>query len=412
MAADAPAQLVWSAVRLTQPELFMGPAQAAGLAAAPSAAAASTAPASAPAAAGGDLSAAGVWLGQALHVRVTLRNAGGRPARAPGVRIEVASDRGRACLLEAPAPPPDDARAVLAPGDEVAFELAHEVRDLGPHALVCAAATGGAGAGAQAAFRFVAGNPLSVHTKVRAAGTAVGTAGAAVLLEATVENRTAEPMLLLDVALRAAPGWAAERVAPAGAAAPALLPPETGAAGVVFRLERAAPGAAAPAASPPRSPHGSPGASPRGAGALGRLELRWVGPSGDAARLQTRGVEPPAPPPGDAELALAAPLPGGLRVERPFALRVAVRARAGAPPLGAALLSLAPPRGGAPAALAIEGPQSVPVPPVPVGGERVVALPLVALAPGLHVLDGVRLTDAADGRLRAALPPLELFVLG
>jgi hypothetical protein len=406
MAADAPAQLVWSAVRLTQPELFTGPAQAAGLAAPPAAA---------PPPADGDLGA--VWLGVRLRLRVTLRNAGGRPARAPGVRVEVASDRGRACLLEAPAPPPEDARAVLAPGDEVSFELAHEVRDLGPHALVCAAAPGGGGAGAQAAFSFSAGNPLAVHTKVRAAGAAVGTAGPAVLLEAAVENRTAKPMLLLEVALRAAPGWAAERVAPAGAAAPALLPPETGAAGVVFRLERAAPGVAAPATSPPRSPRGAPGASPpaaspRGAGALGRLELRWVGPSGDAARLQTRGVEPPAPPPGDADLALAAPPPAGLRVERPFALRVTVRPRAGAPLLGAALLSLAPPRGDAPAALAVEGPQSVPVPPVPAGGEAVVALPLVALAPGLHVLDGVRLTDAADGRLRAALSPLELFVLG
>lgn len=239
--------------------------------------------------------------------------------------------------------------------------------------------------------------------------------GKVVFLEATLENRTKAPMLLDAVRMAAAEPYSAQRLDPpsAGAATPgggplsayvadvALLPPEGGAFSYVFRLDRSAEAEAA----------GGAAVDPGGGSALGRLEIRWRGPMGDPARLQTQLITMPPAPPRDLLLSLAS-LPPRLAVEQPFTAEVLI-SNPGARALGPLKLSYS--EGGAAGGgggVVMEGPQSIVVEEVPARGSVSVGVRLLALAPGTQLLSGLMLTDERDGRVFDSLKPAEVFVHG
>jgi hypothetical protein len=377
--------------------------------------------------------------------------------------VELHGERSKAVLLDTlPAP----ALPLLRPGEQQEAVVSHDIRELGPHTLSCAAAWAGAD-GERAydsqAFRFTVANPVVVRTKVGAGAAAArplcGTClcvlarrthvfcrravltprraaprcrfvplqhrlvAQDVLLEATLENRTKAPMLLDAVRLVPAPPYTAQTLDPpapaAAAAAPGagplvayadavpLLPPEGGAKSFVFRLRRGegqGEGAGESAAG------GGAVADPGGGAALGRVEIRWRGPMGDPARLQTQLISMPPSPARDLRLSLG-PLPPRVHVEQPFTAHVLI-ANASDRRLGPLKLSFtAAGSAGAPSVV-MEGAQSVVVDEVAPRGTASVGLRLLPLAPGTQLVQGLLLTDDRDGRVFDTLRPAEVFVHG
>ncbi|KAI7836638.1 hypothetical protein COHA_009523 [Chlorella ohadii] len=277
-----------------------------------------------------------VYLGQSFAGLITASNVSAGPITAVGIKVELSTERGRAALLYDST---SQALPKLEAGQRHDFAVKHDVKELGTHSLVCSATyvtPDGERRVQGQAFSFTAANPLVVRTKQR-------TVGDAVLLEASLENATRAPMLLDAISFFPSPPWAAERIGGGGAATLpppaqttggsaaaqagplstyiAALPviPEGGSSAFLFRLTRPAGGAAGsprgrgPAGSPTSSGTTAAGAAGAAAGAasdppagpLGRMEIKWRGPMGEVARLQTQQISLPPQPTREASLALA-----------------------------------------------------------------------------------------------------------
>ncbi|PRW59506.1 trafficking particle complex subunit 13-like [Chlorella sorokiniana] len=339
-----------------------------------------------------------VYLGQSFAGLITAANCSDGAITAVGIKVELSTERGRAALLYDSTSQP---LPKLEAGQRHDFTVKHDVKELGAHSLVCSATyvtRDGERRVQGQAFSFTAANPLVVRTKQR-------TVGDAVLLEASLENATRAPMLLDAITFFPSAPWATERIGGGGAATLpppstaagggadaeagplsayiAALPliPEGGSSAFLFRLTRppsgvlgptgAASGAgAARAAAAAVALLGDPPAGP-----LGRMEIKWRGPMGEVARLQTQQISLPPQPTREASLALAR-LPPRAVLGEPFS---AV--------LRAALVDELAPRA------AVE-----------------VRLQLRALSAGQLALPALALSNERDGRLYATLPPAELFV--
>jgi len=246
--------------------------------------------------------------------------------------------------------------------------------------------------------------------------------GGAVFLEATLENKTHEGMLMESVDFIPTATYTARRIEtprtpPAEQASPLaayianvpLLPPEHGAASYVFELQRTP--------DQPKSPV-RPGR--RGAGredpaaALGKLDIRWCGPLGGKARLQTQVITMPLAERKEASLAVAK-LPEVLNVGQPFSMELRVENSAERPleDLKLSYSPLAAAQAGQqqvhPEGIVLDGAQTIPVERIPPQQSVCVRLSLLPVASGRQFLQGLMLTEG-DGSVHDVLRPLETFV--
>ena len=114
-----------------------------------------------------------IYLGETLSCYVSVGNHSRATARDVGIKCELHTERQRVVLRD------DTARPIarLQPGESRDFVVEHDLKELGAHTLVCSAVytdggEPGLGGGerrfAPQYFKFSAGNPLAVRTKVRA----------------------------------------------------------------------------------------------------------------------------------------------------------------------------------------------------------------------------------------------------
>ena len=393
-----------------------------------------------------------VYLGQTLTLAVALTNISPVPVSNVGIRIEIQSDHGKSVLYDTM---PTRGLSTLAPSQHYELMVKHDVRDLGPHTLLCASAYTTLAASTEAryspqTFKFQSQNPLVVKTKHRSVGSS------SVFLEATIENKTQDTMLIESVELAAAAGYSARSVIspknqsntnssintsenitstttavatpPIADAGPLgnyssslpLLHPAGGAAGYIFRLERLWQGG-----KPVGYIEGSGQGSPRLSGfaddgtALGKLDIRWRGPMGDPARLQTQVITGPARPQRELRLELTH-LPDRMAVAEPCEISVtivsAVDRRMGPlkvsyhPPSMFAPVENVPEGGVLEGGIVMEGLQSVGIEEVVPRGRASVALTFFPRASGRQFVQGIILTDERDGRVYDNLAPFEVTV--
>ena len=286
-----------------------------------------------------------ISLGETFVSLVRVSNGARRAVANVGIKAELSAERGRTTLFDSTAAP----LAQLAPGEHYDFLVEADLKELGPHMLACAASYSDSADGErrllQQHFKFAAGNPLSVRTKLRqvGAGSTGGGGGGATLLEASIECAGREPMFLESVRLAPAAGLRGVQVGAgagvgtgAGAAGaadadglpanPTLLMPGGGSRNFLFRLERASAaaegaGAAATAASPVKVAAAAAAAS---GASLGKLEIRWSMCMGESGRLQTHQIMGPATPTRDVSLSVAAMASNAVQLEEPFVLEVRV----------------------------------------------------------------------------------------
>ena len=329
----------------------------------------------------------------------------------------------------------------MASGEHFETELKFEIRGLGDHTLLCSASYTISSTTAEPGYhphvlKFQAFNPLVVKTKHRPI--ANGGGGGGVLLEATIENKTMDVMILQSVdVITSSSGYSAKLIAPPPPLTKEhpltsllgdhhitslpLLHPGGGATSYVFRLERIWRGA---------SNGGSDDGDEDGA-VLGKLDIRWQGPLGDHARLQTQAIGGGVARPQrelrlELESSCSSPLqpflPKTLTVARPFELAVVVvsAAERRLGPLkvsyhhSSAVVSNSSSNSNSSSSaegIVMDGLQSVEVAAVEAfGRSAVLRLKLIPMRSGRQCIQGIMLTDARDGRVFDSLAPIEVFV--
>ena len=385
-----------------------------------------------------------IYLGETLSCYVSVGNHSRATARDVGIKCELHTERQRVVLRD------DTARPIarLQPGESRDFVVEHDLKELGAHTLVCSAVytdggEPGLGGGerrfAPQYFKFSAGNPLAVRTKVRAG------APNRTLLEACVENATKHPLFLSEARFDAVPGLVCERVDPpttsnrGGVLGDASLDP--GAAGVglpsavgaLAQRELAPEGGSAHFLFELRKDANEPGAAGE---ALGKLEIRWRGPGGETGRLQTQQIAGPNRAESEVEVRLAPDAPE-LRatLATPLTLRFEARNRTAAPTNALELVAtddfdLGDPRrslslssgdhargrgGGRDAAagaigMAVDGARSIPLGVIPPGGAVVAEVTCVPLLPGARALPTAVCRETGTGRVVGASRAIEVLV--
>ena len=409
-----------------------------------------------------------VWLGQQLTLQIVLVNisSDSQPVFNVGIRIEVQSDRGKTVLYDSM---PTRGLAALDPGEQYQLPtLEYSVKDLGQHTLLCSSAFTATPTPADPrfvpeAFKFNAFNPLLVKTKHRGANG--GGATTTVFLEATVENKTPDDMILDAIDLLPSPGYqctaiirstehtsssntttttnieplqsittttsspSSPRTHPHPHQHTPSLAPHGGSYAVIFQLDRqwslyAQDDYGSNVSTTLPTPPATTTTNAEGS-SLGKLDIRWRGgPMGDAARLQTQTiiVTPPRPL---KELRMEVQrIPGStIWVGRPFFVDVVIKNETRDRRLGPLKLSyLFNPRttdGGGQQqqqqqeeeGIVLDGQQSIGIDMVGPGEKKTISVPLIARRPGRHTIHSLLLTNDRDGRLYDSIPPVEVCVV-
>lgn len=374
-----------------------------------------------------------VYLGQTLSLAISLCNTSPAAAKNIGIRvstlkkedvsrhhhsqlypsfshvqIEIQSDHGKTMLYDTLS---DHSLEKLTGGDCHEVLVRYEVKDLGNHTLLCASSYTSAVGELRyhpQAFTFQAQISLSITTKHRSVGYAKQT----IFLEATIENCTRESMLLEDVGFVPSDGFTAHRVdcpnttessRPSGSGPLAemisnmpLLPPDGGSLSYVFCLGRES----------SSSEFLLQGASH--SDILGRLDIRWRGPMGDSARLQTQPIGRDAlSPRRDVWLTLTS-LPDKLHVEEPFQAEITVVSTIDRR-LGPLKVSYNPQKT-KDRAVVLDGLQSVLIAEVAPQGRASVRITLFPRIIGRAFIEDFMLTNERDGRVYDTLQPVEVFI--
>ncbi|KAH7619099.1 hypothetical protein Ndes2526B_g06052 [Nannochloris sp. 'desiccata'] len=411
-----------------------------------------------------------VYLGQTLTVAVALCNQSDAEVNNVGIRIEIQSDHGKSILYDTM---PTQGIPLLPPGAHHEFIVKHDVRDLGPQTILCASAYvtpafPNEPKYSPQAFKFNVLNPLIVRTKHRALDSNT------VFLEATIENKTEDLMLLESVELAVASGYSSQNIisssenegksddistyssssviGPLGEhtinSAALLLHPGGGAAGYIFKLSRLwhqqqqqqQQQQVGTNSSGARSPTG---ASPRGTGdqdgsALGKLDIRWKGTLGDPARLQTQIITGNPRPHRELRLEVIK-LPDRIVVAEPFTIEIcvvsgvdrrlgplkisyhpawALKASSMSGPIrnGSSVITTREGAGvgveerASEEGIVLDGLQSECINEVPPRSRAHLTLSMLPRLPGRQYIQGLILTDERDGRVFDTLAPIEVWV--
>ncbi|KAK2077607.1 hypothetical protein QBZ16_004452 [Prototheca wickerhamii] len=324
--------------------------------------------------------------------------------------VELHTERGPVILVD----PRGAAALTLAAGAYHSVQIAHDIKEVGPHSLICSAVGLGEHNSRVAhsqSFRFPVTNPITVRSKQRVVEDTV-------LLEVVLESAVSHPFFLTRHVFLPHSPFVMEEVAPApSSSAPEsagplrasqaqhpLLAPKGGQYGLVYRLQ------AQQSEAGPRSPTAA-AQDPNAMVPLGRLDLEWTGPMGEVSRLQTQSISMSRSllprKRGDVSLRLAALEPSCLAHETPFFVRLEV-SNAGRRPTGPLLAAWqgVATRG----AIVASGPHTAGVGPLAPGERATATLRMLPLMAGQQAITGLMLTDERTGTVLDRLPPQEVFV--
>ncbi|KAG0447355.1 hypothetical protein HPP92_028346 [Vanilla planifolia] len=108
-----------------------------------------------------------IYLGETFCSYISINNSSSFEARDVVIKAEIQTERQRILLLDTSKAPVESIRS----GGRYDFIVEHDVKELGPHTLVCTALYNDGDGDRKYLpqfFKFVVANPLSVRTKVRA----------------------------------------------------------------------------------------------------------------------------------------------------------------------------------------------------------------------------------------------------
>eukprot|EP00249_Psilotum_nudum_P015749 c25502_g1_i4 orf=461-1648(-) len=299
-----------------------------------------------------------IYLGETFCSYISVGNHTNFDVRDVAIKAEIQTDRQRVVLVDNSKAPIDS----ISGGGRYDFIIEHDIKELGPHTLVCMAAytdPEGERKYLPQYFKFVASNPLSVRTKVR-------TVKNSTFLEACIENHTKLPLFMDEVRFEPAPPWTvtdieAEHDMTSCDSLSGLLKQSKlirangGICNYLYQLRQ------------PTSESAS--VRVEGSNTLGKLEITWRTTLGEPGRLQTQQILGSPIPQKEVSLRVV-DLPSRIILERPFLI----------------------------------------VPPLEPLASTDFNLSLVATSIGVQKIAGICVVDSRDGKPYDVLPATEVFV--
>ncbi|XP_028775555.1 trafficking protein particle complex subunit 13 [Neltuma alba] len=338
-----------------------------------------------------------IYLGETFCSYISINNSSNFEVRDVIIKAEIQTEKQRILLLDTSKSPVESIRS----GGRYDFIVEHDVKELGPHTLVCTALYND-GDGERKYlpqfFKFIVANPLSVRTKVRVVKETT-------FLEACIENHTKSNLFMDQVDFEPAQHWSAtilkgdehhsekERSARETFKPPILIRSGGGIHNYLYQLKMSSPGSASKV---------------EGSNVLGKLQITWRTSMGEPGRLQTQQILGTPITKKEIELQIME-MPPTFSLQRPFVLKLNLTNHTDRE-LGPfeVWLSQNGLHGGK--AVVINGPQSMVLSQVEALGSINFPLNLIATKPGIQRITGITVFDTREKKSYEPLPDVEIFV--
>ncbi|KAG0613204.1 hypothetical protein M758_6G085200 [Ceratodon purpureus] len=341
-----------------------------------------------------------IYLGESFCSYISVGNHTSHDVRDVGIKAELQTERQRVTLYDSTKAPMDFVRA----GGRHDFIIEHDIKELGPHTLVCMAVytdSDGERKYLPQYFKFLASNPLSVRTKVR-------TVKETTYLEACIENSTKSLLFLDHVRFDPQPPMTVTVLEVESNDNDESEGPLSGLLKQIKVIK--ANGGTRHFLYQFHKPAGAPvSAKADGSNTLGKLEIMWRTTLGEPGRLQTQQILGNPSPRKEVSLRIVE-LPSRIVVERPFQVRMSVSNQTDRA-IGPLQISISQDDDqGVPRAIVVNGLWSMTVPQLEPLASTDVYLSLLATAVGVQKITGITVADRRDGKPYDTLTATEVFV--
>ncbi|KAI4296706.1 hypothetical protein L6164_036644 [Bauhinia variegata] len=339
-----------------------------------------------------------IYLGETFCSYISINNSSNFEVKDVLIKAEIQTERQRILLLDTSKSPVESIRA----GGRYDFIVEHDVKELGPHTLVCTALYND-GVDSERKylpqfFKFIVANPLSVRTKVRVVKEAT-------FLEACIENHTKSNLFMDQVDFEPAQHCSAtilkadehhsEKDHPTREIfePPVLIRSGGGICNYLYQLKM--------------SSHGSPQMKVEGSNVVGKLQITWRTNLGEPGRLQTQQILG-TPITKKIELQVVE-VPSIINLQRPFLLKLNLTNQTDGE-LGPFEVWLSHNDSDSENAVMINGLQSMVLPKVESSGSTNFHLNLIATKPGIQRITGITVFDTIEKKTYEPLPIIEIIV--
>ncbi|XP_011625579.1 probable trafficking protein particle complex subunit 13 homolog [Amborella trichopoda] len=338
-----------------------------------------------------------IYLGETFCSYISINNSSNFEVRDVTIKAEIQTERQRLLLLDTSKSPVESIRS----GGRYDFIVEHDVKELGPHTLVCTALYhdgDGERKYLPQYFKFAVANPLSVRTKVRSVKENT-------FLEACIENHTKSNLYMDQVEFEPAQHWTATILKADTHSSEAIQPRE------VFKppvLIRAGGGIRNYLYQLTLSSPESAQMKVEGSNIFGKLQITWRTNLGEPGRLQTQQILGSPISHKEIELQIGE-LPSIIILDKPFLVHL--------------ILTNHTERRIGPFEVSLSGDESPESNVVYVNGLWKLALPqlealssmnfnlsLIATRLGVQKISGITVLDAREKKIYDSLPTSEIFV--
>ncbi|XP_030972008.1 trafficking protein particle complex subunit 13 [Quercus lobata] len=345
-----------------------------------------------------------IYLGETFCSYISINNSSNFEVKDVIIKAEIQTERQRLLLLDTSKSPVESIRA----GGRYDFIVEHDVKELGPHTLVCTALYND-GEGERKYlpqfFKFMVANPLSVRTKVRVVKPPYENQETT-YLEACIENHTKSNLFMDQVDFEPAQHWSAtilqanEHHSHSNSQTrdtfkpPILIRSGGGIHNYLYQLKL--------------SSHGSTQMKVEGSNILGKLQITWRTNLGEPGRLQTQQILGTPITRRDIELHVLE-VPSVINLERSFSLHLKLTNQTDRE-LGPFEVSLLYDGLHEEKVVMINGLQTMALPQVAAFSFTDFHLDLIATKLGIQRITGITVFDTREKKSYNPLPDLEIFV--
>ncbi|XP_024983609.1 trafficking protein particle complex subunit 13-like isoform X1 [Cynara cardunculus var. scolymus] len=339
-----------------------------------------------------------IYLGETFCSYISINNSSSFEVRDIIIKAEIQTERQRILLLDTTKTPVETIRA----GGRYDFIVEHDVKELGPHTLVCTALYSDGDSERKYLpqyFKFIVSNPLSVRTKVRVVKEIT-------YLEACLENNTKSNLYMDQVDFEPTPQWSAtllkaddhhsekDALTREVFKPPILIRSGGGIHNYLYQLKS--------------SMDGSAPTKFEGSNVLGKLQITWRTNLGEPGRLQTQQIIGNPITHKEVELK-AMQVPSVIILEKPFTVCLSLT-NLTEKNLGPFEVLLSLTDNQEEKAVMVNGLKRMDLPQVEAFESLDFKLSLIAVELGMQKISGITLFNTMEKKSYDPLPDVEIFV--